>query len=231
VACWRIFLMVIAGVFGTAGCVRPTSFDLTPRQILARAADEADKLDTAHFSLEQQNGSLRLVSGIRISNADGDVRRPDGLQMRYTLLLGGGLSAEEHLIAVGDEQFVTNPFTGLWQPQVAAKAAPRFLDKVRGVSNLLRTLDNPQRLSDEVLEAVPTLHITGSLRTGAFADMTDSETTTDVVHTEVWVGAEDFLIRKLWLEGPLDMTDTPSTVRILTFSHFNRSVDIRAPSV
>ncbi len=221
--------MVAVAALGTAGCGRTGPSDLGPPAILARAADEADKVDTAHFSLEQRNGSLQLASGVRMANADGDVRRPDQLQMRYTMLLGGGLSAEAHLIAMGDEQFVTNPFTGQWLASKSTHAAPRFLDKERGVSHLLRTLGNAQRLSDERLDAVPTWHFVGNLSTSAFADMMNSQPVTDVVPGEIWVGAEDFLPRQLWLEGPIGVGDSEATVRILKFSNFNQYVVIEPP--
>jgi hypothetical protein len=60
--------------------------------------------------------------------------------------------------------------------------------------------------------------------------MTDSRPTADVVPAEVWVGAEDFLVRQLRLEGPIDAGDTDSTIRTLKFSNFNQPVIIERPT-
>ena len=64
----------------------------------------------------------------------------------------------------------------------------------------------------------------------AFAEMMDSQSTTDVVNGELWIGADDFLLRQLMLEGPLDAGDTDSTVRVLEFSNFDTPVAIARPA-
>ena len=41
---------------------------------------------------------------------------------------------------------------------------------------------------------------------------------------------DDFLLRQLMLEGPLDAGDTDSTVRVLEFSNFDTPVAIARPA-
>src|SRR5215207_2218402 len=89
----------------------PAPRELTPKEVLDRAADELDKATSAHFALEQQNGSVQLAAGVQVVNAEGDVQRPDRLRMKFTLRLAG-FTAESQLIAVGDELFLTNPLNG-----------------------------------------------------------------------------------------------------------------------
>jgi hypothetical protein len=225
-----LILHFAAAALVTAGCGTTRPAEPTAQEILDRAADEVDRVSSAHFSLVQRNGTLQLISGVRISDAHGDIQRPDRLQMKFVMLLGGGISAEEELIAMGHEHFVTNPFTGRWQASPSATAAPHFLDRERGVSSLLRTVGEPRKLPDEVLDEVQTLHVRGIVPTGAFAQMTDSTASVDVVRGQVWVGAADFLVRQLLLEGPIDLSDTDSAVRILKFSKFNQSVIVRRPA-
>lgn len=212
---------------GAVGCGGPSAS--TPREILVHAAETAETVNSVHFSLQQPNTSLELSSGVRISDAEGDVLGTDRARMNFTILLGGGLSADEQLIAVGGERFVTNPRTGGWQASPSAAAAPRFLDRERGVPNFLRSIVDPQRLSNEVLDAVQTLHLQGRVRTSTVEDMIETQASTDIVNVEVWVGAEDTLVRQLMLLGRLDAGDTDSTIRTIKFSDFGQPVTIERP--
>jgi len=226
----KLALLMFTATLGLSACGSPAADDMAPHDILVRATDATDKLNSAHFSLQQPNASLHLTSGIQISDAEGDIQAPDRLQMKFTILLGGGLSAEEHLIALGDERFLTIPRTEQWLVSASSTAAPHFLDRNRGVASLLRSIGDPRRLTNDVLDSIRTLHIKGTLRASAFAEMMDSQSTTDVVNGELWIGADDFLLRQLMLEGPLDAGDTDSTVRVLEFSNFDTPVAIARPA-
>src|SRR5436190_21069219 len=167
----RLMLVVLLVV--GAACA-PAPRELTPREVLDRAADELDKANTAHFTLEQQNGSVQLAAGVQVVNAEGDVVRPDKLQMKFTLRLAG-FSAEAQLIAVGDDLFLTNPLSGQWQKAPASTGAPRVLDKDRGISSLLRQVTNPQSVGTETIDGVQTQHIKGSVPAAAFGALTGAQ--------------------------------------------------------
>jgi hypothetical protein len=226
----RLYLFVAVAVVATAACGRSQPPEPAPREILLRAAEAANTINSTHFSLQQQNGSLQMISGIRISDADGDVQRPDRLRMTCMMLLGGGLSAEEQLIAIGGEHFLTNPLTGRWQPSPSTSIVLRILDRNHGLSNLLHSIDSPQRAPNELVDAKETMHVKGILHASAFADMLDAQVTTDVVPSDVWVGADDFVVRMLRVEGPIDGEDSDSAVRTLTFSNVNQAVNIQRPA-
>src|SRR5437764_3964001 len=119
----RLLPVLLLALVLAAAC-QPAPRELTPKEVLDRAADELDKATSAHFMLEQQNGSVQLGSGVQIVNAEGDVVRPDKLRMKFTLRLAG-FNAEAQLIAVGDDLFLTNPLSGQWQKAPASTGAPR----------------------------------------------------------------------------------------------------------
>jgi hypothetical protein len=228
---WRQLVVFVAlTTVGTAGCAGSGPPEPAPRELLQHAADATSSVNSAHFSLEQQNGNLQMMSGIRIANAVGDVQGPDHLRMTFTMLLGGGLSAEEQLIVIGGQRFVTNPLTGRWQPSASVSFGPRVLDKEHGLANLLRAIDAPQRAPNELVDTREALHLKGILPASAFEDMLDAQQTTGVVSAEVWVGAEDFVVRIVRLEGPIDEGDDDSAVRTLRLSNVNEPVNIERPT-
>ncbi len=220
-------LMLVVLLLVGAACA-PAPRELTPREVLDRAADELDKANTAHFTLEQQNGSVQLAAGVQIVNAEGDVQRPDKLRMKFTLRLAG-FSAESQLIAVGEDLFLTNPLSGQWQKAPAATGAPRVLDKERGMSSLLRKVTDPQKVGNETLDGVQTQHFKGSVPAASFGAMTGGQVTATSVPGDLWVGNGDFLPRQVRLEGPIGAGDTTATVRVLKFSQFNAAVTIDRP--
>jgi hypothetical protein len=221
------WLLIAAAIALVAACT-PAPRELTPRELLDKAADAADQVNTAHFSLEQQNGSVVVASGVQVTNAEGDVQRPDRLQMKFTLRLGT-LSAESQLIAVGSELFLTNPLTGQWQPAPPAATAPRVLDKDGGVGSLLRKVTDPQKIAIETLDGAQTQHLKGDVPGSAFTAMTGAPATVNSVAGEIWVGTDDVLPHQVRLTGPVTTADTPATVRILKLSKFNQPVSIEPP--
>jgi hypothetical protein len=107
----RLWTIIAVVLVVAAGCGPPAPRELTPREALDRAADEADKINTAHFSLEQQNGTVQVATGIQIANAEGDIQKPDRLQMNFTLRLAG-FAAEAQLIAIGSVNGICNSYQG-----------------------------------------------------------------------------------------------------------------------
>jgi hypothetical protein len=206
----------------------PAPRELTPKEVLDRAADALDQATSAHFALEQQNGNIQLASGVQIVNAEGDVLRPDRLSMKFTLRLAG-FSAESQLIAVGEDLFITNPLNGQWQKAPARTGAPRVLDKEHGMSNLLRKVTDGQRIGNEALDGAQTQHLKGRVPAGTFAEMTGSQPTGDSVAGDVWIGSDDSLPRQVRLEGSIGTGGTAQTVRLLKFSKFNQPVTIERP--
>jgi len=206
----------------------PAARELTPKEVLDRAADELDKATSAHFMLEQQNGSVQLAAGVQVVNAEGDVQRPDRLRMNFTLRLAG-FSAESQLVAVGEQLYLTNPLNGQWQKAPPATGAPRVFDKDRGVSSLLRKVADPERVGSESIDGVQTQHLKGSVPAASFGAMTGGQVTADSVPGDIWVGSADYLPRQVRLEGQIGAGDTSATVRVLKFSRYNDAVSIEPP--
>jgi LppX_LprAFG lipoprotein len=223
----RVSAVLVALVL--VGACTPAPRELTPKEVLDRSADALDKATTAHFVLEQQNGSVQLASGVEVVNAEGDVQRPDRMSMKFNLRLAG-FSAEAQLIAVGEDLYITNPLSKQWQKVPSTTGAPRVLDKEVGFSNLLRQVTDPSKVGNETLDGVQTQHLKGRVPAASFTSMLRSQATGDTVAGDVWVGNDDFLPRQVRLEGTVGTGDTAATVRVLKFSKFNDSVSIERPS-
>lgn len=224
----RLLLVLVLVLLVAAGACAPAPRELSPKEVLDRAAEELDKATSAHFVLEQQNGSIQLASGVQVVNAEGDVVRPDKLRMKFTLRLAG-FNAESQLIAIGDDVFLTNPLNNQWQKAPASTGAPRVLDKEHGVSNLLRQVTDPQLVGTETIDGVQTQHIKGSVPAAAFGALTGAQVSGDSVSADIWVGTSDFLPRQVRLEGVIGAGDTSATVRTLKLSNYNTGITIDRP--
>jgi outer membrane lipoprotein-sorting protein len=223
----RLLLCLVLALVVVAGCAPPQR-ELSPKETLDRAADELDKATSAHFVLEQQNGTIQLASGVQVGNAEGDVLRPDKLRMKFTLRFLG-INAESQLIAIGDDVFLTNPTSGQWVKAPPSTSAPQVLDKDHGVSSLLRQVSNPQSVGTETIDGVQTQHIKGSVPADAFGALTGAKVSGDAVPGDIWVGTADFLPRQVRLEGVIGPADTSATVRNLKLSNYNQDIAIDAP--
>lgn len=216
-------------VLGVSGCelLTPAPRELTPREALERAADAAEKVTSVHFILDIEGGTMQLGPGLQVSKAEGDVLSPDRANLKFTLRLGN-IVAESQLIVVGQEMYLTNPLSGRWE-RVPGAAQMRILDTERGVPNLLRKVSDPQRVGIETLDGVRTQRIKGSVPGAVIVDMVGGQATTETAAGEVWIGADDFLVRQVRLEGALAAKEKAGVVRTFKLTRFNEPVTIEPP--
>lgn len=222
-----VLALALAALAG-CGLLAPAPRELTPREILDRAAEAAEQVNTVHFNLEIEGGSLSLGPGLQVTRAEGDVVRPDRVRLKASFRLGT-MSAESQLVAIGQELYLTNPLTGRWERMPGGVVALRVLDSERGVPNLLRRLSEAQKVATETLDGVATHHLRGTLPASAIADMVGGQARDEQVAGEVWVGVDDFLLRQARIQGAIAAAEKAGVVRLLKFSRFNEAITIEPP--
>lgn len=212
-----------------AGCAAapPAPRELTAREVLDRAAEAAQNLTSVHFTLEMDGATLSLGPGLQVTSAEGDVVSPDRAHLFFKLRFGT-LTADSQLVTIGDQLYLTNPLTGRWEKVPTRIASLQVLDAEHGVPSLLRQVVDPEK-STESLDSVKTYHIKGKVPTSAFTDLTGGQPTDGLVDGEVWVGADDFLVRQVRLEGAIIAGDKATSVRVLKLSRFNDPISIEPP--
>lgn len=169
--------------------------------------------------------------GLAVSKVEGDLARPDRVRMKATTQVGNSVLDIE-FIAIGDQQYIADPFTLRWQSLPTSPVTFTPLDPQRGVPGVVRALKNPQRVGKSQADGVEAYHVRGAVESGLLAALTGTATASDsrTVPVELWVGTQDFLPRQIRLEGRLSDGEPAGIVRSLHLTQYNRPLTIEPPA-
>ncbi len=170
----------------------------------------------------------------------GDFQAPD--RSRFTTVAtSGGSSLEYDSIVIGMEGYQENPFSGVWE---ASPDAFIFLGEASHLGKLDLGLETEvveliTLVGVVDLDGVSVYYLSGALPADAAADLVGDSSLENKaydapVETEMWIGVEDFLVRKLGVRfkqtEPTSGTSLAGQT-IMTFSDYGKAVDIQAPEV
>lgn len=190
-------------------------------------------IETLHFTIER-DGALVYIDTNRLlafKRAEGDFVQPD--QVRVAVRVVTAFTALEiGMIALGDDQYATDPITGRWGQMPSEwgqfNLAVLF-DPETGLQGLLQDgIIDLSLVGDEEIEGQRHYHLTGRVSGERMDAMNLGLISYGDVDLEVWIGAEDFYMRRLYIVEPETDPDDP-TRWDLRFSKLGQPVEISAP--
>lgn len=217
---------------GCNGSLAPSP-DLTASEIVDRAAEKMETVDSFHLELKQVGGTTPIAMGLEMSKAAGYVVRPDKLKGEITAT-AMGLPIRVEYITVGNTTFLTNPLTGKWEPFPSEFSAADIFDPDAGIVAILTGMTNLSRLEDQKMAGFACFHIEGNVTSDDLYPIIRLFTLSYLegvnIAAEVWLDREDFLVRRIRLEGQITPDESPGIIRTLTFSDYDKSVEIELPT-
>ncbi len=206
----------------------PTPTPIDPAALVSRAAQALGDLDSFHFTLSHPEGGTPMLEALLIHDAEGDVVKPDRLAVEFGGVFGN-IYITASFISIGEDNFMTNPFSGDWE-EVPAEINPiAFFSPERGITNIIASISKPTLLDSDESE----WRIAGLLPPQAlesiFGDTISSDDESDWVSVELTLDAESYLLRSVKMEGRVTEREPPGTVREITLSGFNEPPEIEPP--
>lgn len=201
----------------------------SPQDWLDEAVGAWNTTDSFHFTLALENRSLELAAGAQTDEAEGDVLAPDRVQVTTLIrtLLG---STEVQFIAIGDDQWLTNPLNGRWEqapPELQTDVTGIF-DREAGIGALLADMQNLERLANEEVEGTQTIHLHGTLPGAALTTFAADLEPTDEVTVDLWMAQDDRRLRRIIITEPANAQgETPTWTFI--FTNFDAALTIEPP--
>ena len=200
----------------------------TAEDILARLVARVDDLETFHFRLEHENGTSPIPLGLELETAEGDVVVPDRMEAEIRAKAGTAI-VRVKVIGVGDEGWMTNPFSRDWQPLPEGTNIRDVFNPGAGVKAIVGALTNVEVVKEEKVEGVSTYLIEGEVDSGVLEAAAPIAEPGLTVVVKAWVGSEDFLPRRIRLEGPFFPGEPDNIVRKLELSRFDEPLSIEPP--
>lgn len=205
----------------------PAATDASPQELLAKSATAVQDVTTLHFRLTHENGTTPMPLNLQLVTAEGDIVLPDRLAAKLNAR-AASVSVSLDVIGIADRTWITNPFTRRWQTLPEATIQD-VADPAALVASLLDSLDNPQVAGSSEIDDVSTVHITGTMDSGALEGALPIAHAGLTVNVDLWIGEDDSLPRRVRLNGPIASDDAEKIVRQVDFSDYNARVDIQPP--
>jgi hypothetical protein len=223
-----IGIALLACLLSACGKETPPS-TLTAHEVIGRCMESMDAADSFHFRLEHDGGGTPIAGGLTMNEAEGDIARPDRLKVQTWVEMIGLGDMKVEFITVGSAIYMTNPFTDEWEPLPTDFSAVSFFDPDTGVTAILEGMTGPAILEEEKVKGLRCYHIKGRIASQCLNSIALSSVEGAVIDTEVWIGTEDFLLRRIRLEGQITEDEKAEIVRTITLSDFDQSVEIELP--
>ena len=208
----------------------PTPFAESAQEVLERARLAAADLRSLHFQMTLFGGTVPLIAGFSFDQIEGDMARPDRWQAELRLPVEGRL-VPALLVGEAGRTYITHPATGQWIRYVTEVDPPRFFHPTGGIQAVLAGVVSPVRLPDERLEGSDAYHIRGVSRASDFQFMAGASVAGARVRVDLWIDKGSTLLRRVRLEGRIAEEDSPTIVRLIRLSQFNRPVTIELPNL
>lgn len=228
----RLLAAIVAVVLVTS-CERatapnptaPTPTPIDVASLLRRSGETTGALNTFHFKLEHNEaGGTPLSGSLTVTEAEGDVARPDRISTEFAGTLGN-FAVRSSLISVGEESYLTNPLTGAWE-RVAREVSPLgFFDPQQGIGSMMSEVRSPALISHSAEE----YRIDGTLDVAALRPLLGTSAQGTTVQVQLTIDVDTLFLKRAVIEGRATATEPDGVVRTITLSNFNESVSIQPP--
>jgi lipoprotein LprG len=206
---------------------------LTPLEIATDAAEAMLSIESLHFAIER-DGALAYIDATQLfafKRAEGDFALPD--RMRAVVrVITAFTPVDIGMVVIGDDQYATDPITGAWgelPEEWGQFSLLTLFDPEIGLQGLLKDgILDLTLVGSEEIEQQRHYHLAGRASGERMSAMTLGFIGHGDVDLEVWIGTEDFYVRRLYIVEPETDPEDPTTWT-MTFSNLGQPVEIKAP--
>lgn len=226
--------------------------DDSAREILSAALEAMQAADAFHADVDASFKIVQTEASFQMDEETfgdefpiyykGDIQAPDRTRGKLGVSLGFFL-LEIDIITIGEDAYITNPETGVWERVFAADTGfPSPYEFALPPMDPAR-YEDVQIVGDDTVNGVAARRISAMVRGNYLGSAYDS------LYVEMWVGVEDALVRRLTMAGetsaeaqdsaglsgdamplsPGDLGGAAEFNATITYTEFGADFDIRAP--
>ena len=219
-------VLLVCAVF--TGCSSSSGENLTPEDVLLKSYESMQSASSFHFTMEHSTAGTPISKNILMTNLSGDIVSPDKMQAKIVGTYSD-MAIEVDLVTVGNQTYMTNPISGAWELAPAAFQVLNVFDPGTGVAAIIKGLTDVTALDDEKVGKTNCYHLSGNVLSEDLAPLTGTTATGVKVGTEVWISKKTLLVQQIKLTGKITDTEDDGITRTLTFTNYNKDINIELP--
>ena len=228
-----ILAMAAALVAVSCGNPEPTPTPgITAEDVRDRGAETLRNLSTVHFRVTHEEGGTDIGFSSTLTEAEGDGVFPDKAEFvaKATSALFGNAALELDIVQYGEITHLRDRISMVWQALPAGTLAIDFTNINGSIADALASLGGLELTDGGSVDGAPVHKLTGTTPSTSMRGLVPGAPEGDTLQMEVWIGRDDYLVRKVRLTGRLVEADTPDIVRVLELSRFDEPVTIEPPA-
>jgi LppX_LprAFG lipoprotein len=223
-------LTILLTIFVLVGCAGPSLPSAS--SLLTKAQEHFNDAKSFHFVMTAEHLGTKPAGDPGLSsltNAEGDVERPDKLSSSGTIDLGG-LTVTTKLVIIGQKAWYQNPLSGSWDEDDSFAPFVTLFDPTKGLSVAITSLRNPSLPSDGSSGGTPCWKISGEVDTATLGGLLgEAANPSKAPRATLCIGKTDGRLYSVVLTGQLVTGDTDQTTRTFVISKYDVPVSIQAP--
>ena len=228
-----ILAMAVALVAVACGGPEPTPTpSITAEDVRDSGAEALRNLSTVHFRVTHEEGGTDIGFSSTLTEAEGDGVFPDKAEFvaKATSALFGNAALELDIVQYGETTHLRDRISMVWQALPAGTLAINFTNINGSIADALASLGELDLADGGSVDGAPVHKLTGTTPSTSMRGLVPGAPESDTLQMEVWIGRDDYLVRKVRLTGRLVEADTPDVVRVLELSRFDEPVTIEPPA-
>jgi hypothetical protein len=210
-----------------------SSTTLSSTALLATAAANLGTDTAFHFTMTEDHAGTPTGSDYDITQAQGDVAKPDKMSATATLNTAFGQINNVQVIVVSNHAWAKTPLTGdKWQSaDEYANVGSFFTNANNGLAGMVKNgLQNVGAPTDGSANGVPCWKISSTVSSDYLSSLTNGQVQGGKqIPVTLCVGKSDGQLHEVLVPGKLTSYDTDQTTRTVILSNFNESVNITPP--
>lgn len=205
---------------------------ITAEDVRDSGAEALRNLSTVHFLVTHEVGGTDIGFSSTLTEAEGDGVFPDKAEFvaKATSALFGNAALELDIVQYGEITHLRDRISMVWQALPAGTLAINFANINGSIADALASLGELDLTDGGSVDGAPVHKLTGTTPSTSMRGLVPGAPEGETLHMEVWVGRDDYLVRKVRLTGRLVEADTPDIVRVLELSRFDEPVTIEPPA-
>lgn len=200
--------------------------------VLENASLRLAEIQSLHFTLDIEGETLIDDSGaIGLLSAEGDLQRPDKVEVEFRVSILGAGSVSIRMITVGEESWTTDLITGNW-----GVAPPEFgynpsilYDNQDGLGPVMGKLNSATLTGTEKLDDREVWLVTGEVASSTIAALTADTMVGDPVAIELWIDTDTYDLLQVRVKEPESEEKENPAIWTMKLSDFDDEVTIEPP--
>jgi len=177
---------------------------------------------------------------------EGDYVAPDSIKMTIMVSMAGEKSPAIEIVKIGDTVYAKDPENQQWMMAADVESYQEFAgsgidDFATNSMELINAFAGTSLLSDEQINGVLCYHVKGTVDATKLEDSSPEfePMGMETLSAELWIGKDDFLVRRMVLEAEADMLSSDTEMPMpgggfsftYEFSNYNEPIIIEVPQL